>query len=64
MEQNKERRMKKNEDGLRDLWNNITCTNIHIIGVLEGGEREKGPEKIFKEIRAKKFPNMAKETLN
>ena len=42
MEQNKERRMKKkNEDGLRDLWNNITCTNIHIIGVLEGGERER-----------------------
>ena len=64
MGQKKETRMKKNEDGLRDLWNNITCTNIHIIGVLEGGEREKGPEKIFKEIRAKRFPNMAKETLN
>ena len=32
---------KKNEDSLRDLWDNIECTNIHIIGVPEGEEREK-----------------------
>ena len=49
-EQNKEKRMKRNEDSLRDLWDNIKCTNIHIIGVPEGEEREKGPEKIFEEI--------------
>ena len=34
--QNKETRMKRNEDSLRDLWNNIKCTNIPIIGVPEG----------------------------
>ena len=34
----------------RDLWDNIKCTNIHIIGLPEGEEREKGPEKIFEEI--------------
>ena len=61
MEQNKEKRMRRNEDSLRDLWDNIKCTNIHTIGVAEGEEREKGPEKIFEEIILKNFPNMGKE---
>ena len=60
-EQNKEKRMKRNEDSLRDLWDNIECTNIRIIGVPEGEEREKGPKKIFEEIIVKNFPNMGKE---
>ena len=38
--QNIEKRMKRNEDSLRDLWDNIKCTNIHIIGVPEGEERK------------------------
>ena len=60
-EQNKEKRMKRNEDRLRDLWDNIKHNNILIIGVPEGEEREKGPEKIFEEIIAENFPNMGKE---
>ena len=40
MKQNIEKRMKRNEDSLRDLWDNLKCTNIHIIGVPEGEERE------------------------
>ena len=43
-EQNKEKRMKTNEDSLRDLWDNIKCTNIWIIGVPGREEREKGPK--------------------
>ena len=31
-EQNKEKRMKRNEDSLRDHWDNIKCNNIRIIG--------------------------------
>ena len=61
MEQNKEKRMTRNEDSLRDLWDNIKRTNIHIIGVPEGEEREKGPKKIFEEIIVENFPNMGKE---
>ena len=38
--QNTEKRMKRNEDSLRDLWDNIKCTNIRIIGVPEGKERK------------------------
>ena len=37
-EQNIEKRMKRYEDSLRDLWDNIKRTNIHIIGVPEGEE--------------------------
>ena len=59
-EQNKEKRMKRNEDSLRNLWDNIKCNNIRIIGVPEGEEREKGPKKIFKEIIVENFPNMGK----
>ena len=36
LENNKEKIMKKNEHSLRDLWDNIKCTNINIIGVPEG----------------------------
>ena len=54
--------MKRNEDSLRDLWDNIKCNNIRIIGVPEGEEREEGPEKIFEEIIVENFPNMGKET--
>ena len=60
-EQNKKKRMKRTEDNLRDLWDNIKCTNIHIIEVPEGEEREKGPEKIFEDIIVENFPNMGKE---
>ena len=60
-EQNKEKRVKRNEDSLRDLWDNSKGNNIRIIGVPEGVEREKGPEKIFEEIIVENFPNMGKE---
>ena len=54
--------MKRNEDSLRDLWDNIK--HIHIIGIMEREERKKGPEKIFEEIIAENFPNMEKEIVN
>ena len=49
-EQNKDKRMKRNEDSLRDLWDNIKCPNIRIVGVPEGEEREKGPKKYLKTL--------------
>ena len=49
-EQNKVKRMKRTEDSLRDLWDNIKHTDIQIIGVPKEEEKKKGYEKIFKEI--------------
>ena len=56
--------MKRIEDGLRDLWDNIKCTNIQIIGVPEEEEKKKGTEKMFDEIIVENFPNMGKEIVN
>ena len=61
MEQNKEKRMKRIEDSLRDLWDNIKRTTIWIIGVPEDEEKSKGSEKILEEIIVENFPNMVKE---
>ena len=63
MEQNKEKRMKRNEDSLRDLWDNVKCTNIHIIRIPEAEEREKEPEEVYEEIIAENFSNMGKENV-
>ena len=56
--------MKRIEDSLRDLWDNIKRTNIQTIGVPEEEEKKKGTEKIFEEIIAENFPNMGKEIGN
>ena len=63
-EQNKENRMKRIENILRDLWDNIKRTNIRIIGVPEEEQKKKGTEKIFEEIIVENFPNMGKEIVN
>ena len=60
--QDKEKRMRNNENSLRDFWD-IKCTNICIIRVTEEDEREKRPEKMFEEIIAKLFTKMGKDTL-
>ena len=50
--------MKRTEDSLRDLWDNIKYTNIQIIGVPEEPEKKKGYEKIFEDITVENFHNM------
>ena len=62
-EQNKVKRMKRTEDSLRDLWDDIKHTNIQIIAVPEEAEKKKGYENIFEEIIVENFPNMEKEII-
>ena len=57
----KKKRIKRNEDNLRDLWDNVKCPNIQIIGVPEE-DTKKGHEKILEEIIVGNFPKMGKET--
>ena len=56
----KKKRIKRNEVNLRDLWDNVKCPNIWIIGVPEE-DKKKGHEKILEEIIAENFPKMGKE---
>ena len=51
--------MKRNENNLRDLWGNVKCPNIQIIGVPK--DRKKGHEKILEEIIVENLPKMGKE---
>ena len=56
--------MKRTEDSLRDLWDNIKCTNIQILGVTEEKEKKKGFKKVFGEIIVENFPSIERETVN
>ena len=63
-ERKNEKRIKREEDNLRDLWENVKCHNIQIIGVPEEEEEKEGHEKILEEIIVEKFPKMGKEIVN
>ena len=63
-EQNKVKRMKRTEDSLRDLWDNIKCTNVQIIGVPEKEEEKKGYENFFEEIIVENLPKTEKERVS
>ena len=60
-DQRKIKRIQRNDDSLRDLLDNIKCTNIPSIGVPEEEEKKKGYEKVFVEFVVKIFPNIEKE---
>ena len=57
----KKKRIKRNEDKLRDLWDNVKHPNIQIIGVPEEEEKKKGHKKILEEIIVENFPKTGKE---
>ena len=60
-ERKKEKWIKRNEDNLRDLWDNVKRPNIQIIGVPEEEDKKKGQEKILEEIIVKTFPKIGNE---
>ena len=59
----KEKRIKRNEDNLRDLQDNVKRYNIRIIGVPEEEDKKKDHEKILEEIIIENFPKMGKEII-
>ena len=62
-EKKKEKRIKRNEDNLRDLQDSFKCSNIRIIGVPEEEDRKKDHEKILEEIIVENFSKMGKEII-
>ena len=62
VELKRQKRIKRNDNNLKALWDNIMHTNMHIAEIPEGEEREKGAENILEGIIAEYFPNLGKET--
>ena len=60
-EQNEETRIFKNEERLRDLWDNFKRSNIRIIRLPEGEQDEEEIENLFEQIMKENFPNLTKE---
>ena len=59
-EQNEKRRIqKKNEERLRNLWDDFKHSSIRIIGVPEGEGEEQEIENVFENIMKENFPNLA-----
>ena len=55
-EQEKEKRLKKNEEELRELQDNIKCNNVHIIGISEGEDDDQGIEHLIQKLVTGNFP--------
>ena len=62
-EKKKEKQIKRNEDNLRDFWDNVKRPNIWIIGVPEEEDKKKDREKILEEVIVENFPKMGKEII-
>ena len=61
-EREKKKGIQRNEDNLRDLWDNVKRPNIRIIGVPEEEDKKKDHEKIL-EIIVENFPKLGKEII-
>ena len=51
-----ERESKKNEDSINSLWENFKRSNIRIIGVPEGEEKEQEIGNLSEKKNERKFP--------
>ena len=60
-EQNEKTRIQKNEERLRNFWDNFKYSNIRIIGVPEGEEEEQKIESLLEQIMKENVSNLAKE---
>ena len=60
-EQDEETRILKNEERLRNLWDNFKHSDIQIIGMPEGEEEEQEIENLFEKIMKENYPNLLKE---
>ena len=55
-EQNEETIILKNEERLRNLWDNFKHSDIQIIGEPEGKKEEQETEHLFEQIMNENFP--------
>ena len=60
MSKKRKRGSKKNEEGLREMQDNMKHNNICIIGAPEG-EEEQGIQNLFEKVMMENFPNLMRE---
>ena len=61
LEQNEETIIQKREESITNHWANFKCSNIQIMGVPEGEEKEQDTENLLEQIMKENLPNMVKE---
>ena len=59
-EQEKGKRLRKNEEGLREMQDNMKCNNSRTIGIPKE-EEEQGIENLFEKVMMENFPNLMRE---
>ena len=59
----KDRIMGENESNIQDLWDSLKCSNLCIIGVPEGEERENGIKNRSEEIMAENVSNLKEKDI-
>ena len=60
-EQQKEKRLRKNEEAIREMQDNMKHNNIPIIQIPEGEEEDRGIENLFEKVMRENFPNLMRE---
>ena len=61
MSKKRKRRLRKNEEGLREMQDNMKRNNIHIIGIPEREKGEQGIENLFEKVMMENFNNLMRE---
>ena len=61
-EEKREKQLKDHEERLREINDSLRRKNLHLIGVPEGTDRDRGQENIFEQTIAENFPNLGRET--
>lgn len=59
----KDRIMGGNESNIQDLWDSLKCSNLCIIGIPEGEERENGIKNRSEEIMAENVSNLKEKDI-
>ena len=61
-EEKREKQLKDHEERLREINDSLRRKNLHLAGVPEDTEKDRGPESVFEQIIAENFPNLGRET--
>ena len=59
----KRKRLRKNEEAIREMQDNMKRNNIRIIGKTEGEDEEQGIENLFEKVMMENLPNLMREKI-